>query len=60
MTAGMLEIHLANSSHRLNETMRVLTVIATISESADKRPNAIRIPIRKEKGRVSMRKEDMV
>lgn len=30
MTANLLDVQLASSSHRLNETMRVLTVIATI------------------------------
>lgn len=30
MTASMLDVYLSSVSHRLNETMRVLTVIATI------------------------------
>ena len=30
MTTGMLDLYLSSTSNRLNETMRVLTVIATI------------------------------
>ncbi len=30
MTAGMLEVYLSSQSHRLNEVMRVLTIIATV------------------------------
>lgn len=30
MTAGLIDIHLSSTSHRLNEIMRVLTMIATI------------------------------